>query len=172
LRSEDRIFANAIRINPVLIDKGTELGTQIKYKFIDSEFAPNMVYYYWLESISLNGETQYFGPVFVMTGENGSEPETPELPIITKLYNAYPNPFNPNTVISYSISKPATVTLEIYNSKGQKIRSFINNHNSAGIYRMNWDGKDDTGKTVSSGVYIYRMKTDNFQQSKKMLLTK
>ncbi|HRS60190.1 MAG TPA: T9SS type A sorting domain-containing protein [Candidatus Cloacimonas sp.] len=172
LRSEDRIFANAIRINPVLIDKGTELGTQIKYKFIDSEFAPNTVYYYWLESISLNGETQYFGPVFVMTGENDSEPETPELPIITKLYNAYPNPFNPNTVISYSVSKPATVTLEIYNSKGQKIRSFINNHNSAGIYSMNWDGKDDTGKTVSSGVYIYRMKTDNFQQSKKMLLTK
>jgi len=172
LRSEDRNYANAIKINPVLINEGIELGTQTSYKFTDSEFAPNTVYYYWLESLALNGETQYFGPISVTTGENGSEPETPEFPIVTKLYNAYPNPFNPNTVLSYSIAEPTTVTLEIYNSKGQKIRSFTNTHNSAGTFKTNWDGKDDAGKTVGSGVYIYLMKTDNFQQSKKMLMTK
>jgi len=172
LRSEDRNYANAIKINPVLINEGIELGTQTSYKFTDSEFASNTVYYYWLESIALNGETQYFGPVSVTTGENGSEPETPEFPIVTKLYNAYPNPFNPNTVLSYSIPEPTTVTLEIYNSKGQRIRSFTNTHNSAGTFKTNWDGEDDTGKTVGSGVYIYLMKTDNFQQSKKMLMTK
>jgi len=172
LRGEDRNYANAIKINPVLINAGIELGTQTSYKFTDSEFAPNTVYYYWLESIALNGETQYFGPVSVTTGENGSEPETPEFPIVTKLYNAYPNPFNPNTVLSYSIPEPTTVTLEIYNSKGQRIRSFTNTHNSAGTFKTNWDGKDEAGKTVGSGVYIYLMKTDNFQQSKKMLMTK
>lgn len=171
-RSEDETIVNAIRINPLLIDEGTENGTQTSYKYVDTEFEANTVYYYWLESISLNGESEYFGPISVKTNGGGSSPETPELPIVTKLYDAYPNPFNPNTVISYSISEPTTVTIDIYNGKGQRIRTFSQNHTSAGTFRTNWDGKDETGKTVSSGVYIYSMKTGNFHQSKKMLLTK
>jgi hypothetical protein len=123
-RSEDETIVNAIRINPLLIDEGTENGTQTSYKYVDTEFEANTVYYYWLESISLNGESEYFGPISVKTNGGGSSPETPELPIVTKLYDAYPNPFNPNTVISYSISEPTTVTINIYNGKGQRIRTF------------------------------------------------
>lgn len=86
----------------------------------------------------------------------------------------YPNPFNPITVIRYSISsaRPIHTSLKIYNILGQKLRTLVDEPKRAGNYEVIWDGKDDKGKEVASGIYFYRLKVAEFIECKKMLLLK
>jgi carboxypeptidase family protein/immune inhibitor InhA-like protein/flagellar hook capping protein FlgD len=95
------------------------------------------------------------------------------LPVLhTILNNNYPNPFNPNTNIAYSIKDAAKVTLEVYNVKGQLVKTLVNDHRETGHYNANWNGKDNSSKTVASGVYFYKMKAGNYVSTKKMILMK
>jgi len=84
----------------------------------------------------------------------------------------YPNPFNPTTNINYQLPKTDHVKLEIFNLQGQKIRTLVNEDKSAGVYNIFWDGKNNNGKSMVSGTYIYRITTSDFHQSKKMILLK
>ncbi|MFX3956329.1 FlgD immunoglobulin-like domain containing protein, partial [Streptococcus suis] len=81
----------------------------------------------------------------------------PPIPLVTKLENAYPNPFNPDTTIRYQLKEPAKVEIDIYNLKGQRVRSFVQSHDAPGYYKITWDGCDGSGRTLSSGVYLYKM---------------
>jgi len=84
----------------------------------------------------------------------------------------YPNPFNPATSISFSLPVGRNIELEIYNMKGQKVRQLISDQRSAGQHSVFWNGKDDNNKTVSSGIYFYKIKAGEFQSTRKMLLMK
>ncbi len=84
----------------------------------------------------------------------------------------YPNPFNPTTNISYSIAKPGLVTLDIYNIKGQKIRTLVNEVKNPGSYSMVWNGFDDGGCSLVGGVYFYRLKSGSAVETRKMILIK
>jgi hypothetical protein len=84
----------------------------------------------------------------------------------------HPNPFNPETTIEYSIKEDSNVQIEIYNIKGQKVQTLVNEIREAGYHTVIWNGKDNNGKPVSSGLYFYRMQTDNFQKIRKMILLK
>jgi len=84
----------------------------------------------------------------------------------------YPNPFNPATVISYSLASRANVKIEIINILGQSVRELINKSKAAGDYSVTWDGLDNNGHTVSTGLYFYKIDTGNFTKTKKMLLLK
>ncbi len=84
----------------------------------------------------------------------------------------FPNPFNPVTNISFALSNPATVELSVYNVLGRKVATLINGDLPAGEHIVDWDGTDNTGRGVSSGVYFYRLTTGSFSESKKMLLLK
>lgn len=88
------------------------------------------------------------------------------------LFQAYPNPFNPSTTIRYQLPQPANVKLEIYNALGQLVRSLVNSRIEAGDHEVAWNGKNDMGVQLSSGVYMYRIETQNFRQVNKMLLMK
>ncbi len=94
------------------------------------------------------------------------------IPENTELLGNHPNPFNPETYISFALKDDGFVTLEIFNIKGQKIRTLLNENMSAGIHSLIWQGKDDTGKQAASGVYFYKMKAGNMVQTKKMILMK
>ncbi|MDD2331631.1 MAG: T9SS type A sorting domain-containing protein, partial [Candidatus Cloacimonetes bacterium] len=172
LRSLTRDLDTAVRINSALIDEGTANGTQMSYLFTDKDVYNNNVYYYWLEIVALNGNTEYAGPINVTLGQPGTEPEVPEIPMATKLLNAYPNPFNPQTNIRYSLKDAGQVQIEIFNLKGQKIRSFSNNHATAGFYSQMWDGKDTQGQVVGSGIYFYRMTSGKYSSTKKVMMMK
>jgi len=94
------------------------------------------------------------------------------------LYN-YPNPFNPSgagrspsTTISFNIPETGDIKLEVFNIKGQKVKTLIDCYSAPGKYEVIWDGKDDNGKQVSSGVYFYKMKAGDFTSVRKMLLMK
>ena len=84
----------------------------------------------------------------------------------------HPNPFNPATVIDYSLPHKADVTLEIYNLLGQKVKTLISDNQPAGSHSVAWDGTDEAGYPVASGIYFYQLKADGYTRSKKMLLLK
>ncbi|NOZ60597.1 MAG: T9SS type A sorting domain-containing protein [Calditrichaeota bacterium] len=89
-----------------------------------------------------------------------------------ELKNAYPNPFNPTTTIEFSTTKTGFVELAIYNIRGQKIRTLISQTISAGSHRQIWDGKDDFGRPVPGGVYLYRISSAEGNKTKSCVLLK
>ncbi|MCK5051648.1 MAG: T9SS type A sorting domain-containing protein, partial [Candidatus Cloacimonetes bacterium] len=90
----------------------------------------------------------------------------------TKLNGNYPNPFNPITTIAYSIRETGKVTLQVYNIKGQLVKTLVNDVRETGEYTVTWNGRDNSNKTVASGVYFYKMKAQNYNNTKKMILMK
>jgi len=92
--------------------------------------------------------------------------------LATKLNRNYPNPFNPTTRIEYSVKETAPVSLEIFNVKGQKVRTLVNEVMTAGNHSVVWNGKDEAGKDAGSGVYFYRMTTPRYTATQKMILMK
>ncbi|MCK4978957.1 MAG: T9SS type A sorting domain-containing protein, partial [Candidatus Delongbacteria bacterium] len=90
----------------------------------------------------------------------------------TVLNNNYPNPFNPETNIAYSIKEAGNVTIEVYNLRGQLVKTLVNETKETGDYTATWSGTDNSNKSVSSGVYFYKMKSGNYTSTKKMILMK
>jgi len=84
----------------------------------------------------------------------------------------YPNPFNPTTTIAYSLSNDGMADLRIYNIKGQLVKTLVKGEQQAGTYEVVWNGKDNNQKSVSSGIYFYKLSTKDDTIMKKMLMLK
>ena len=99
------------------------------------------------------------------------------IPVKTKLLNNYPNPFNPETWIPYQLSEPGEVSLRIYTADGKIVRNFMLGYQNIGIYKnrsraIYWNGKNNFGEPVASGLYFYTLTAGDFTTTKKMLITK
>ncbi|MDD2332032.1 MAG: choice-of-anchor J domain-containing protein, partial [Candidatus Cloacimonetes bacterium] len=106
-----------------------------------------------------------------VTGTGAGEDDLAPV-VATKLFNNYPNPFNPETTIRFSVKEASPVTIEIYNVKGQRVRTLVNETKASGNYDVTWNGKDNHGRNVSSGIYYYKMNAGKFSSTKKMILMK
>ena len=95
-----------------------------------------------------------------------------QIPTSFHISQNYPNPFNPTTTIKYQIPKTVDVRIEVFNILGQKVRTLVNARLAPGYYEITWNGTDDTGRVISSGIYIYLIKAEDFVRSKKMILLK
>ena len=84
----------------------------------------------------------------------------------------YPNPFNPETEVLYTLPQTAHVSVTVYNVLGQVVSVLVNEEQPAGVYRLMWDGRSDTGEEVSSGIYFYQMRASDFSTTKRMVLMK
>ena len=93
--------------------------------------------------------------------------EQPIIPTENKLYDNYPNPFNPSTIIKYSLKDGGRVSLKIFNSLGEEVRTLVNEIKAAGIYEIEFNAAN-----LPSGVYIYQLITPGFTQARKMILAK
>lgn len=93
-----------------------------------------------------------------------------KIPIFFKVRQNYPNPFNTSTVIEFEIPSESGIYAVIYNMFGDGIRTLENNIRSPGIYRHIWDGRNDTGDTLSSGIYFYVLIVDNYYAIRKIVL--
>jgi hypothetical protein len=91
---------------------------------------------------------------------------------IKQHFSNYPNPFNPETTITFYIPKHEQVKLDIYNIRGQKVKTLVDEPYESGIHQIVWEGKDKNDRRVSSGVYIYRLQTESYTATKKMMLLK
>lgn len=99
--------------------------------------------------------------------------EDPTIPAIqTELVGNFPNPFNPETTIRYNVKESTPVTIGIYNLKGQLVKTLVNDVKDAGNHSVVWNGTDNNGRSIASGVYYYKMQAGKFSSTKKMILMK
>ena len=162
LRS-DRIDGNYIQISEQLIPGGGNSSSLQEYVFVDQDVDFEQVYYYKLLEQSADfGDTSktFFGPIPAETGRK---------PTRFRLSRNYPNPFNPSTEFSFETTSGSLVDVSVFNLIGQKIATLIHEFRPAGIYQVRWQGTDGQGLRVPSGVYIYRIQSDEGSFVQKMM---
>lgn len=133
-----------------------------EYSYQDNEVRAGVSYWYKIQEVSSDGTHQFFGPVKIQTNEK--QPKSDLL-----LMN-YPNPFNSSTTIRYQIDSKSDVSLTIINSLGENVKTLVSEIKPAGQYETVWNGKDNFGNPISSGIYFYRLKTENGTLTNKMIL--
>lgn len=169
LRAESNELKDAVRLTNNII-KSSNQAVETRYSIIDESTEEDTEYFYWIQSVEYSGTSEFFGPVSVKT--NRIDEENPVIPLVTQLNSAYPNPFNPSTSISFDLAEKAGVNIEIFNIKGQKVKSLINEEISAGRHSVVWNGQDENHKKVSSGVYFYKMQAGKYIKINKMIMMK
>lgn len=138
---------------------------------IDSCGVNSNVAYNWLWS-PVSGD--FGGPYCVTVSSTGILDENgPAVPLDFALAQNYPNPFNPSTIIEYALPSKSHVMVSVFNVLGQKIRTLVDEEKTIGYYSEVWNGTDDNGQPVASGIYFYRIDAgDQFTETKKMMLLK
>jgi len=120
-----------------------------------------------LDNISVNGDQNVtYTMTTVLANDN-----TTTTPVKAQINN-YPNPFNPSTTIAFTLAKEEHVSLDIYNIKGQKVKTFFNEKMTQGSHQVIWNGKDNNNKDVTSGIYFAKIKSQSTNATHKMLLIK
>jgi hypothetical protein len=94
------------------------------------------------------------------------------IPTRTALNNNYPNPFNPSTRIAFDMANDGRVRIDIFDVRGARVTTLTNADYKAGSHYVEWSGKDEAGRNVASGIYFYRMQTEGFSETKKMMMIK
>ena len=129
---------------------------------------PDNLYFYKVCAYNNFGLSDFTNTVYSFTQSSTSIiNHTNQISDEFYLDNNYPNPFNPSTTISFGISKSAFLKLTVYNSQGKEVERLINQRLQPGSYELKWNAENYTG-----GVYFYRLESDNFSQTKKMILIK
>ncbi|MDZ7330669.1 MAG: T9SS type A sorting domain-containing protein [candidate division KSB1 bacterium] len=140
---------------------------------IDS-FAAGKTYFWKVLAKNLAGDSlwskQQDWGFFIKHGATSMETGEQYLPSGFELFQNYPNPFNSSTTIKYQLPVATDVKLEIYNFLGQRIRTLVDQFQQLGSYSIIWDGTDDFNQSVSSGVYLYQLKTKNFIKTNKLIV--
>ena len=109
--------------------------------------------------------------VNIIASATGNDQDS-EIPNVTKLYGNFPNPFNPVTTISFGLAQSSEVKIEVFNILGQTVDTIVNERMDAGNHLIKWNGIDSNNHKVSSGVYFYRLSTETYSNTKKMLILK
>ncbi len=122
----------------------------------------------WAASTFLNGKIlKFIGNIRTAVTE-----QPIAWPASFQLAQNYPNPFNPSTMIQYELPQASHVRLAIYNLLGERVRTLVDAKESAGVKRVTWDGRNERGERVSSGVYVYRLEAGEFKMAKRLVLMK
>ncbi|RME31464.1 MAG: T9SS C-terminal target domain-containing protein [Candidatus Zixiibacteriota bacterium] len=124
-----------------------------------------------LRLVSFSGDSVSLYYLAVPTGTDDAGADN-NLPVTFELYQNYPNPFNPSTTIEYSLPRRSRVVIEIFNVLGRNVRRLVDEQAEAGRHRVVWDGRNDAGRPVASGVYLYRLVAHDYTATRKMLLLK
>jgi hypothetical protein len=120
------------------------------------------------------GWATYWNPNWrpVVWGYTVSDFDIIETVYETRLVSNFPNPFNPETVIAFSLSNVGNVEINVYNVRGQLVRTLVNDVYNAGVHQVVWNGRDENGVQVGSGVYFYRMRAGEYHSMRRMILMK
>jgi len=147
----------------------------IDYQFTDEKAEAELTYFYYLEDIDISGEKS--SSKIIKAVLPASLLHAKSAPIAFCLLQNYPNPFNPDTWIPYELAKDAPVSIQIYNIRGQLVRQMNLGEQVAGSYvskneAVRWDGRNESGQQVASGVYWYRLQAGDFNATRRMVILK
>ncbi len=150
---------------------GEVVGTTTETSLTDASIADGGTYFYRVVAYDFNGNQGDFSEEvsLVVTSVGGSGSSIPDN---FSLQQNYPNPFNPTTSIAYDLAKDSDVTLQIFNMRGQEIRTLVSGTKPAGSHTIQWNGRDDSGLKVASGIYVYMIKAGAFVKSRRLTLLK
>jgi len=172
------------KINPHRIEGAGTTASQQKYEYIDDTAVAGNQYFYYIENIDFSGEIEQSETIQAMSGPFGKEkprvfskPSFLGPPVKFQVFQNFPNPFNPETWIPFQLPESADVTVKIYNVFGQVVRTIDVGQKGIGRYlskdeAIPWDGRNQNGDLVPSGVYFYQFRAGKFIAMKKMLLVK
>ncbi len=149
----------------------SEVGTTTDPSYVDATIEGGKVYFYRVVAFDFNENQGELSDVVSADVTSISESGL-ALPESYALYQNYPNPFNPSTTIKFDLPEQANVSILIYNILGSKVRTLYNGARVAGSHQVVWDGMNDQGVRVTTGLYIYTIRAGSFFESKKMTLTK
>ncbi len=169
VRSVDRIYIKSYDISDVLLDSA--LTTTTSVSFVGTEFAGFVT----VAKVESGTSVTYISTAnadFVNMPTDVHQTETASLPTGYKLSQNYPNPFNPTTEIDFTVPATANVELDVYDVLGRKVKTLVDQTMAAGSYIADWDGTNQSGARVASGVYFYRMLAGLFSQTRRMVLLK
>jgi YVTN family beta-propeller protein len=158
LRSESEIGIYQRVTDEMISAYGGVKGASYEYR--DGTVQPNRRYFYKLEEVEINGPGTMHGPYELV------------YKLTFSLEQNTPNPFNPTTTIRYSVASDTHVRLLIYDVAGRRVRTLVDGNKRPNMYKVVWDGTNDAGQSVATGVYFYRITAGKFVQTKKMLLLK
>lgn len=168
LRSNDSSQVNALRVSE-LIEPNNESAPHT-YFYIDEEVSALTEYYYWIKSYALDGSSSIYGPVKIITSDFS---EVPDVEIHRSFeIIAYPNPFNPDLSISVYLSQGNQTELSVYNIKGQKVKTMMNQYLPKGLHQLIWEGMDDKNQPCPSGIYYVRCHSGKSLIYRKVMLLK
>jgi hypothetical protein len=134
---------------------------------LDSGWRWSGGYYYKVSALDVHGNESGFA---LLSPDGVTGTDTPKAPDASYLAQNYPNPFNPTTRIAFGLSAPAHVSLRIYDAAGRLVRALVNEERRAARYEETWDGRDSNGRSVSSGIYFYKLAAGSFVETRKMAL--
>ena len=165
------------KITSHLVEGAGNSAMPINYQYIDKGVEEDETYFYYLEALDILGQKSRSFIIQVTSQLPSQQPSNILLPARFELFQNYPNPFNPETWIPYQLAKDTKVTIEIYNVKGQLIRILDLGHKTSGFYMSKeratyWNGRNQTGEPVASGVYFYTLQADEFRATRRMLIIK
>jgi hypothetical protein len=152
--------------NFVLIDSVS--ATQTSY--IDKSVADGIMYNYRIKGVSNLIESDYSNEASIVTTITAVK--SPSLNNTYDLMQNYPNPFNPSTAITYQLAALGKVQIKVFDILGREVKTLVNDERPAGKYQVIWNATDNFGNKVTSGIYIYSLRTNSYSQSRKMILMK
>ena len=156
-------FANAVTVS------------NVKTQSLKVENLTSGTQYFWrVQSKTAAGKTSIYSSVgsFIANKVTAVDKADSKVPTSFSLSQNYPNPFNPSTTISFGLPTESLVTLRIYDMMGREVKTLVNDNRKAGTYEMKWNGDNNSGQNVASGMYLYKVTAGNFVQVKKMLFIK
>jgi hypothetical protein len=163
---------NSQKLNNLLIDSNNSTITE-NYDYVDEDVFPKTQYYYWLQSVEMSGKMELFGPIsFVISESGGNSGNNQNQFFQIKLGKNYPNPFNPRTTINFSLDENQFTEINIFNIRGELVKNLYHKVAQKGLNSIAWNGKDNEDREVAGGIYFYKMKTENYQSIRRMVLLK
>ena len=171
----DYFLLSSYVTNPNLCGLGNSTSGK-KYSYIDMDIEEGITYWYKLVDVDINGKRTEHGPLSILVGSGGSSTLASFARDQYYLFPNFPNPFNAGTYISFNLPENKIgdykTRVIVYNMVGEEVRTLLNDDLSAGMHKIYWDGKNDRGNSLASGIYFYAIQTESFKQYRKMIMLK
>jgi len=148
------------KLSAVLISGQGNSSSKTGYHFSDPTAKPGKIYWYKIEAVSSNGESEFHGPISVSSQDL--------IPHEFALTQNFPNPFNPVTVAGYDLPEDSRVLIRVFSMLGKEVKILVDQQKQAGKHPVSWDGTDNQGVLVPSGIYFLQMQAGSFSCVRKM----
>ncbi|MEN6445820.1 MAG: FlgD immunoglobulin-like domain containing protein [Candidatus Cloacimonas sp.] len=176
-QSETNVMGfNILRSNQSNLDSAINLGyltpatntSQLRiYQYTDQVLTTG-IYYYWLEIVDFNGTNSFYGPAIVEIQNTGSQ--SPSIPVLEGFHSIAPNPLDSDAKIFFGVPSKSVALIQVYNIKGQRVKTILNETKDSGNFSVQWDARDDRGNLLANGNYILSLNASGKVWTKKIAI--